>query len=255
MKTTNKKNRQGEITSQQLVLIIILIASFAVILFFIFRLNLGRTTDSEICHNSVVQRSIGKGFAKDLDCKTDYVCISGGDDCEGITAKRTIEVDPENKEEIMNAIADEMADCWWMFGEGKLDYLGLREKGLDKTTCALCSVISFDKTISEKDYQISYREFYNYLNTLKKTQSQTYFNYLYDSDDVDNFQSSISFLKIDIDNNYILDNENYAIVTGFKATARILNWPPLQRYYLYPYYLKTDNLNSELGCQEFVTKA
>lgn len=51
------KNRKGELTTQQLVMLIILILSFAVILFFIFRLNLGGTTNKEICHDSVVKKN------------------------------------------------------------------------------------------------------------------------------------------------------------------------------------------------------
>ena len=52
--------KRGELTSQQLVTIIILIISFAVILILIFKLNLGQESDKEICHNSVVMNSKSK---------------------------------------------------------------------------------------------------------------------------------------------------------------------------------------------------
>ena len=50
------KNKKGEMTTQQIVLLIILIASFAVILGFLFKLNFGAESEKDICHNSVVLR-------------------------------------------------------------------------------------------------------------------------------------------------------------------------------------------------------
>ena len=59
-----KMNKKGELTTHQLVGLIILIVSFAVILFLLFRLNLGETTNKEICHNSVIMK--GKSIASKL---------------------------------------------------------------------------------------------------------------------------------------------------------------------------------------------
>ena len=82
-----KKNRRGEMTSQQIVILIILIASFAVLLFFLFRLNLGSETEKEVCHNSVVARgsSVIPTEAVPLDCKRSYVCITEDGTCESMT--------------------------------------------------------------------------------------------------------------------------------------------------------------------------
>ena len=252
MKRKNTEKTKGEITSQQLVLIIILIVSFAVILFFLFRMDFGRLSEREICHNSVFSKATSRGFIGDLDCKTDYVCISGGQKCEEMNVKTTVKVNPENKEEIMNAIAEEMANCWWMFGEGKLNYLGIDEKrAWGRTTCAICSIIKFDKSILDKNHSISYREFYNYLNNVKIKGSETYFSYLYDSSDVDEFQK-ITYLKIDIDDTNIIDNQDYAVVTGVKNTAF---WGLVKGdIFIYSYYVKTRNIPI-LNCQEFVTKS
>ena len=118
--------RKGELTTQQLITIIILIVSFGVLLFFIFRLNLGGdVTNKEICHNSVLMKSKSKIGGSALDCRTNYICISGGEKCEGFSATDTVEIDmrgtdDDRKKRVMKAIADEMADCWWMFGEGKV---------------------------------------------------------------------------------------------------------------------------------------
>src|SRR3990167_8695022 len=144
------ENKKGELTTTQLVTIIVLIVSFIIILFLLFRLNPGEQSNKEICHNSVVLKSTSKGFAGSLDFRINYVCISGGDDCKSLTSASKIEVDLNSKNsenKIMDAVAKEMADCWYMFGEGKADY---SEKASSKTQCAICSIIEFDEKIQEK---------------------------------------------------------------------------------------------------------
>jgi len=168
----NKIFKKGELTTQQLVMIIILILSFAIILFFIFRLNLGGTTNKEICHDSVVKKSnavLGK-FTGEIKCKTSYTCISAGEKCDEITATNTVSVDANNKDEIFKAIADEMTNCWWMFGEGKLNYGG---------GCAICSYIDFDDKVETEE--ISYKQFLDYLTKPRNIQSsnENYLFYLY----------------------------------------------------------------------------
>lgn len=138
-----KRGKKAELTTTQLVALIILIMSFAIILFLLFRMNLGEETIKEICHNSVVL--VGKSeLLGSLDCKTTYVCI--GKECEDFNP--TINVKAETKEEIASAIQKEIDDCWWMFGEGKIDYT-LKTNGYH---CAICSVIKFDKSLEEIEF-------------------------------------------------------------------------------------------------------
>ena len=99
-------NKKGELTTTQLVTIIVLIASFAIILILLFRLNLGETTDSEICRNSVVLKGRTEGFAGTLDCKTQYICISGGSDCTNFSATEKVKVNSEERNETLEAIAE-----------------------------------------------------------------------------------------------------------------------------------------------------
>ncbi|MDO8528872.1 MAG: hypothetical protein Q7S06_03200 [Nanoarchaeota archaeon] len=167
------KTKKAELTTQQLVMIIILVLSFAIILFFIFRLGLGGTADKEICHDSVVKKSspvLGK-LSGEFNCKTGYTCISGGGQCDEITVKNTINAN--NKDEIYKAIAEEMANCWWMFGEGKLDY---------GAGCSICSQIDFDDKIEEKYKDgLSYKEFLDSLAKPMNVQksNDNYLYYLY----------------------------------------------------------------------------
>ena len=192
------KNKNGEITTQQIVMLIILITSFVVILFFFFRLNLGEVSNKEICHNSVVLK--GKsitGFGK-LDCKTNYLCISGGEKCEGINPTQTIKVDSDNKNETMKAIADEMVDCWWQFGEGKVDYAGSSITG---RSCAVCSIVRFDENFQE---MITYRDLSDFLKKTNKDGSQSYFNYLFK-------KGSPTIMGTDV---LISFKDQYNIITG-----------------------------------------
>jgi len=222
--------RKGELTTQQLVTLIILIVSFGIILFLIFNLGLGETTNKEICHNSVLlkSKSVVGGV---LDCKINYVCISGGGKCEGFNEDYTLDIDmnlkPTEKktkedlikEEIMKAIANEMADCWWMFGEGKVDYV----KGIDwskitgKKVCAICSRIKFDSEIKELGSIDS--SFFKKTLIDSKKGGDTYFYYLYGIHDV----SKVNFEDIDL-------GEEYIVLTGvakkgfFGAAKDIDNW-------------------------------
>ncbi len=164
--------KRGEITTKQIVTIIILILSFSVILFLIFRLDLGKTTNAEICRNSVLLKAKSENLfsSGNLDCKTNYVCIGGN--CEGFS--ETSSVEANTKKESMEALAKEMEQCWWMFGEGEIDYT--RGFNLaDKNLCSVCSIVSF----GHLEEEISYDEFYDYLEDNQKSSSQTYLQYFY----------------------------------------------------------------------------
>ncbi|MFH0972864.1 MAG: hypothetical protein V1768_02650 [Patescibacteria group bacterium] len=244
--------RKGELTTQQLITIIILIVSFGVLLFFIFRLNLGGdVTNKEICHNSVLMKSKSKIGGSALDCRTNYICISGGGKCEGFSATDTVEIDvnsPNAKEQVMKAIADEMADCWWMFGEGKVDYVGfsIGTAITGDITCSLCSIISFDKKIRDDEKLkggIEYEKFYNYLQSIEKETGRNYLYYLYGAQDIEevkkiipiNFQESIEF------------NKQYSVLTGvgkLDVLRKSANW----------FYSGFDAFNSIFGLDKFLGK-
>ena len=253
------KNRKAELTTKQLVMIIILITSFIIILFLLFRLNLGETTAKEICHNSVVLKGKAGAFAGALDCRTNYLCISGGKDCEEIPTTSTTEITLNKKEtlnETMKAIADEMADCWWMFGEGKINYVG--DKFFGNVACALCSVIDFDETI---EGSVSYSEFFNYLKTTPKSSSQTYLQYLYEGNMLKEgdpyYQNELDF------------NKQYVLITGMVKKGffnRVIEWPHKQIKSLFTdeeeikagvftvLFGEKENINI-YNCDEFITKA
>jgi hypothetical protein len=212
-------NKRAEMTTQQIVMLVILLTSFAVLLFFILGLNIPDISQKEICQSSV-QLAGKESFFGKIDCKTDYICISGGGECKDFTAKTTKKVDLNDKENIennvMRILADEMVDCWWMFGEGKVNYAN--KDATDKIVCAVCAEIAFDEKLREKVSLIPYDKFKNFLKTTIKNKDtkQTYFDYL-----EGNFARDNSYWALSINL-----NEKYGIYTGRNYDGSLINLLP-----------------------------
>jgi hypothetical protein len=195
------RTRRGEVTTQQIVLLIILLVSFAVILFLIFRLDFGKESDSEVCHNSVVMKgsSVVPADATPLKCSRTYICITKDGRCESMTKPDIRKV--ATKEEVFNVLAEEMANCWWMFGEGKVDYVG-KDNLYESNYCSICSQIAFDNSLvevkNEKDAsifsngEISKDELYNYLSiTPIPDKDMNYAEYLFGTNDINELKTQI----------------------------------------------------------------
>jgi hypothetical protein len=272
-----EKNCKAELTTQQLVTIIILIVSFSVLLFFIFRLNLGgETTNKEICHNSVLMKS-RSSFGNALDCRTNYICISGGGKCEGFSSTHIIKIDmketPEEiKNQTMKAIVNEMADCWWMFGEGKVNYAGgILDEINGNKICTLCSIIKFDLG-TNKIHTISSNDFKTFLSSNERSKGISYLFYLYGINDKD---------KLNIEDISLKDE--FIVLTGIAKKGVFENtWKGVfialpnefwnsftfglygktysevmgdgEEGHLPIKLIKKSEMNNE-GCEEFITKA
>jgi len=182
--------KKAEITTQQIVMLIILIVSFAVILFLIFRLDLASTNKEEICHNSVVMRgnSILPEDTVSLNCHRKYLCITKDGDCTQMTKPVIKKV--ETSEEIYNVLAEEMISCWWMFGEGQIDYIG--DKVTKKNYCSICSQILFDDSLNkleDVDEKISKDNLYDYMVATKiKDKEITYSEYLFGTNEINSLK-------------------------------------------------------------------
>jgi len=218
------KIKKGDITTQQIVLLIILIVSFVVILFFILRLNLGKTSESEVCHNSVVARGTGviPKESVPLNCKTSYVCITKDGSCEKMTSPDIEKA--KTKEEVYNVLANQMADCWWMFGEGKVNYV---EKDLlsKNLYCSICTQLAFDDSLNAlfSNGEIDKKDFYDYLSkTNISGKEQTYLEYLVGLKSSQEIKSTLQnsnsdFGKINL-------GKQYYIVMGTVSDVSVLKW-------------------------------
>ena len=243
------RNKHGELTTQQIVIIIIIIISFIVLLYFLFRLNPNETSSKQICYNSVVLLSKSSSLVGNLDCKTNYLCLSGGDSCTSFNPTSTVKVDVSKKEEILKALADEMADCWWMFGKGEIDYVGHPLGG--DSHCAICAGIKFDKKIQDKIKEITYAELSDYMKTHSSSHdsSSTYLKYLYG---VNSLESSNTELK-DFNVNFapISTSSEYVITIGIDPEP-----PLISDKYIKVSIVKTDEVSSKTRCEIFdITKS
>lgn len=197
----NKKNKKGEMTTQQIVVLIILIVSFGILLFFLMRLGFGSETEKEICHNSVVTRgsAIVPLEVMPLNCQRSYVCITADNNCDAALTN-PIKKKVRSKEEFYDVLAMELTDCWWMFGEGKVNYVG---DDLTKNLyCSLCSQIAFDSSIQELmgGEVFLKEEFYRHMTLTNMTgSSKTYSEYLFGTNELEEIPAGISFGEISLE--------------------------------------------------------
>ncbi|MCK9595594.1 hypothetical protein M0R19_00185 [Candidatus Pacearchaeota archaeon] len=218
-------NKRADITTQQIVILIILITSFVVILIFLFALNFGKTSEKEICHNSVVTRgtNVLPGESIPLNCKTSYICITKDGTCEKMSGTYEKKTAKKTKEEVYSILANEMADCWWIFGEGKINYVGKDFKS--DLYCSICSQISFDNSLDMfENGEIDKKLFYNYLaKTNVSGKDTSYLEYLNGLASADAIEASLKnsnnseFGKINL-------AKQYYVIMGIFSETGVGQW-------------------------------
>jgi len=219
------KNIKAELTTKQIVILVILIASFAIILFFLFRLNLGQESEKQLCYNSVMNRATLIRTADDLvsdsiplNCQRSYVCITKDGSCEQMLDP--IKKKVKTKEDVYQVLGDELADCWWMFGEGKVEYL--EKESFSNLYCSICSQISFDDSVKDifGSNEFNKRDVFEYLSRtkLKDQSGPTYLEYLYFTNDA----TSLLSQGVDFGPMY-LDKQYYSLM-GSSSDISTLSW-------------------------------
>ncbi len=224
------KNKRGELSTQQIILLIILITSFVVVLFFLLRLNLGGESEKELCHNSVMMKaSVLSSEAIPLKCGRSYVCITKDGTCEGIPDKK---IKVKSLDEIYEALANEMADCWWMFGEGKVDYIG-KDFFKKDNYCSICSQIYFDDSLKEIKHgkeeeleeiqkgNISKDELYSYLGEAEYSEGETYAEYLFRTTDLNKFKTTFDAKTF---GNIEIGDQQYWVIMGIRSEVKGRAW-------------------------------
>lgn len=227
-----KINNKGELTTQQIVGIIILITSFVIILFLLFRLNLGAETNQEICRNSVILKggSPLPGNAVSLNCHKNYECITSDGTCDGLT-KPDKTLKANSAEEVYQGLAGSMANCWWMFGEGKIDYV--QGETLKNNYCSICSQVLLDNSLGNiqgiSDGKIDKDGFYDYLSRTKMPRSdKTYLEYIFGTNDLVSLKRQImesanntgrvqTFGNLNV-------NKQYFVVMGITSSVSEWKW-------------------------------
>lgn len=217
----NINKKKAELTTQQIVIMIVLIASFAIILIFFFTLDLGKTTDAQICHNSVVMASKNK-LGGEVNCNIQYTCIAlKNDDCSNFNYNKKIEIELDEQSitttrtELSKAIANEMATCWWMFGQGKIDYA----QDLKGIHCAICNELMFGDKLQKK-MNLKYSDFIKDISRQKKDESQTFLRYLYETSSINNIREQNKYIQDNFDKPIEL-NKKYLIITGMDGEGTL----------------------------------
>ena len=159
------KNKRGQV-DWFIVTIIVAIITLGVIIMIIYYFPWGDTLDRTACKASVVLKATLPGDnipAKDMvsvRCKSRYVCItaksSGKGNCTEQLGKtyETMRLSAETldskKEQIRMFLAREMAECWGIFGEGKLQIFSKswNSNSGEVSRGIICSKIAFDNTIT-----------------------------------------------------------------------------------------------------------
>ncbi len=154
--------KRGSIVANKFVGIALLIAGAMLIIGFFYFIDWEKEISREACHESVIVRgTLPDTFEfknlPSLNCQTKRICITdklfGKGDC-GYTSSdnpetiRVSSIAEKQDKEINKIFAREMADCWAMMGEGKLQIF--TRNTITKKRCSICTIISFDDDLRKK---------------------------------------------------------------------------------------------------------
>lgn len=162
------KSKKG-IETKFLIGVIVLIASFLVILgFYSIFFNDSSQIDKKSCHTGVIARATSSkiSFVEPIlpfpNCKTEKICITSNiffnGDCEDELGKDYINLRisknlEKQNDEIVKIFAEKNYECWNMMGEGKIKVFAGQtdlEGNSFINSCVICTRVAFDKTALEK---------------------------------------------------------------------------------------------------------
>ncbi len=215
-------NKKAELTSKHIVGLVILVVGFAILLLLYWQISWTGNIDREVCHQSVILRAtapdtvLGTKDYVPLKCATRKICITdkffGKGDCEEFAGEKYEKVrisgsELERQEQINMFIAREMADCWAMMGEGKVQVFARELVSTSaKRECSICARIAFDKSLKEEigevkglgEYLISHKvpnKDISYWEFLTHRSKIPIFNKEFDSFSMD--EKTIVFMEMD----------------------------------------------------------
>ncbi|HVY01252.1 MAG TPA: hypothetical protein VHA12_00620 [Candidatus Nanoarchaeia archaeon] len=165
--------KRGELTSTQIIMIVLAILGFLILLAFYMQLKTDNYTSDEVCKLSVVSRATaaevkqGTQSLVPLQCTTSKICLvetSAGDCKQFVGEKNVVKIVlPKNKakdaageeeqaREIEKQMANSMLNCWNMMGQGKLDLFGTLKEGYgfeqSKSRCVVCTRVAIGNDVS-----------------------------------------------------------------------------------------------------------
>tara|TARA_Y100000034_G_scaffold127401_1_gene180138 strand:+ start:188 stop:1201 length:1014 start_codon:yes stop_codon:yes gene_type:complete len=160
-------NKRGELTSAQIIKMLILLGGFIIVALFMWGIYemQEEATGKELCKLSIIERAtipfIGKQIIPSLKCTTEKICITSKRKgaCKQFAGEeniRAVKIDLNDVEEARNIIeresANAMFDCWRMTGEGKLDIFDSRDTrfNLAEPKCLVCYRLAIAEDVSQE---------------------------------------------------------------------------------------------------------
>jgi len=164
-------DKRGDLTSTQIIMIVLAIAGFVIILIFFTVIFQNDGTSLRLaCEQSVLTRATVPDALQagiPLNCKTEKLCVTTGlfGNCEQFTGeddrgKRRVHVSGnfnqlgdrlQARGKIEETMATAMRDCWNMVGRGEWDIYGnaWSELGFKEgeASCIICARIAFDEEL------------------------------------------------------------------------------------------------------------
>lgn len=148
-----------------------------------------------------------------LNCETLFTEVHKDSFVRAGYNEKLSEDSASRKEELKELVMSQMAECWYMYGEGNAKIHQAVDTKEDRTTCIVCSEIIPDKDVIEEE--ISLPGMYSYAASTDAPPPNSDKSYLqYFLTDTD--RSGIDAAEIDskrkAENNDILLNQSYSIV-------------------------------------------
>ncbi len=144
---------------------IVILVGAIVVFIFLNNLNLFVREQSELekCRLSVLAKS-----------KSKLITFGAESDVELKCKTKIEEINERDKKMVMGIMAENMRECWWKFGEGKIDFLSEYDWFGSDYRCFICS-----KKIFRNDVErITHEDFERFLSTKKMEGSdKAYKNY------------------------------------------------------------------------------
>src|SRR3989344_2415783 len=173
------KEKKGTLSATMIVGIILLVIGFGILLIFMYNFYWVQDIDRTVCHESAIYKATLPDILDvkeyiPLKCHTRKVCIGQksawvpgflkkakcDDEFKGEKYTNVWVSSNEDKREkqINQFLAREMAECWEMLGEGKIqlfkrEFARDEESGLptwETKRCVICTRISFDEELKKE---------------------------------------------------------------------------------------------------------
>jgi len=227
------ENKKGTLPTWVIALIALAIS--AIVLFIFLEMIINRDDNRiEACKTQIMYRhtlkELGKRAIPLTACKAEHICFvtSNKEECQLFEGGGEVnKVKIKGKREIFATFAEKMYECWYMTGEGNLDYYPTTR--WSHTYCGACAKIGFSPEVRAEIENINYGEYYSYLETeTTEGSDETYSEFLYGLSSMDTYRQQIieatkaseDIEEVDIYNVELINpNMDYAVVTGVMKTG------------------------------------